>query len=111
MLWMSKLVSITGDPHREPSEEERESLRKEGFVSEMDRALTLCIVMRGTFKQGDQVKVSAYTSEEGKGLTYGGFTGTVVEDGRVGGWDVYDVMINGELQAVYGFSISVDTKK
>lgn len=58
-------------------------------------------------KFGDKVVVHTYKSKPGKGLSYNGFEGTILEDYDAEGWDVIDVerSVDNEIVSVYGFSI------
>jgi hypothetical protein len=58
------------------------------------------------FKKGDKIHIKAMSSEMGKGLSYSAMNVTVDEDGRVGGWDVYDgTDESGNEISFYGFSV------
>lgn len=63
------------------------------------------------FKKGDKLNISKHTSEKGKGLSYPDFNATALEDGAIGGWDVYDVENDKKEEvSVYGFSIEIKNK-
>jgi hypothetical protein len=58
------------------------------------------------FKSGDRVRIRAYKSEPGKGLTYDMGVVTTLDAGCSGGWDVYDAKRDdGTEFAFYGFSV------
>ena len=60
------------------------------------------------FEKGDKLKVSAYQSRSGEGLSYPDFNAIAMEDGWArGGWDVYDVKDaeTDEEISIYGFSV------
>jgi hypothetical protein len=57
--------------------------------------------------KGRSVAIRAHKSARGKGLSYPSFVGVLLEDARVGGWDVVDVRSgSGKDVSIYSFSIS-----
>ena len=57
-------------------------------------------------RSGTLVKVQGKRSAPGKGLSYEPGRVRLLEDARVGGWDVYDVRLaDGSDGSIYGFSI------
>jgi len=57
-------------------------------------------------KAGTIVTTSAHRSAPGKGLSYPADRVKLLEEARVGGWDVYGVIdSSGEETSVYGFSL------
>lgn len=56
----------------------------------------------GGWNAGDTLTLRAHTSEPGKGLSYPAGTVVAAEDGRTGGWDVYDAE---DGSSFYGFSV------
>lgn len=62
--------------------------------------------MNPTFNKGDKVRVNARKSKFGEGLSYKAGIYTMLEDGHMYGWDVWDCIdSNGEETSIYGFSI------
>ena len=61
--------------------------------------------MSDFLRAGDRVRVRGHSSARGKGLTYLGFTGVLLEDVAPGGWDVVDVRARNGVQSVYAFSL------
>jgi hypothetical protein len=58
------------------------------------------------FKKGDVLTIRAHHSDKGKGLSYKAMKVTAGEEGRSGGWDVYDgTDESGEEISFYGFSV------
>ena len=60
------------------------------------------------FRKGAMLAIQTKTSAPGKGLSYPSFTGTALEPGITGTWDVVDVLDrdSGVERSVYGFSIA-----
>lgn len=60
------------------------------------------------FRGGDILNIRKHFSKKGEGLSYPSFVAIAMEDGFIGGWDVWDVRNKDtkEEVSVYGFSIS-----
>ncbi len=58
-----------------------------------------------TFKLGNVLSISAHHSDTGKGLSYPDMVVTALEDGMIGGWDVYDGKNADGETSFYGFSV------
>ena len=56
-------------------------------------------------KKGTYVRANKFHSEPGKGLTYGEFTGFLLEDCNGEGWDVVDIQRVVGWDSVYSFSV------
>jgi hypothetical protein len=58
------------------------------------------------FNKGDVLRISGRKCKKGEGLSYPDMTVIALEDGAIGGWDVYDGQRNdGSEVSFYGFSI------
>lgn len=59
-----------------------------------------------SFKRGDTLAITAHNQPKGKGLSYPEMVVVALEDGAIGGWDVYDGQLgDGSEVSFYGFSV------
>lgn len=59
------------------------------------------------WKKGEILIFTNHESKQGKGLSYKAGKAKALEDGFIGGWDVFDVenLETGEEFSIYGFSV------